>query len=468
MKPFHISDDRRHQLSGIAAFILVASVVITLVAVVLVRFGHVIYGKPYGLDAMDAAVKWFDPSFFIYNLLLCGFAVLIVPFLTIHYVVSMRREKMRRLTRELCGGRAAGPRHETLWGENEPDCERNIRTLIRPQFRLLNYLPSMIGMSATVAFGISILLLAKPVFVPPDAANHLAPNGVNYAVGANMLLLGPNVAFYSTSDPATFRQVLTSLCAFQFGFLGAFVYAISSLVWSYFNVDLTPHTLVAGSVRMVTASVVSLVLSFFIPFMPAFKGNDSYFVQMLPVAAFFLGYFPDRALVLLQRAGGILLQLKTDYASLPMHYLPGVGISDEGRLSYEGFSNLEQVEHSDPLDLAIRTGYSYTQLNSWREQAWLASRLREQYPKWILCTGILGRDDLMTYFHREAGRVDDAIGELSAESGVPKVKLRALYLLLCEPVDEPVAVAQQQTLSASGDLSKTPTSPIVDVSAPKV
>jgi hypothetical protein len=434
MKPFHISDDRAHQLSAIGAFVLVLGVVAALVTVVLVRFGSVVYKKPYGFDAIDAAVKWFDPSFFVYNLLLCAFAVLIVPFLTIHYVASMRREKMRRLTRELCGGRPAGTKHETpVWGDNEPECERNIRMLIRPQFRLLNYLPSMIGMSATVAFGISILLLAKPVFIAPNAAHSLGPNGVNYAVGANMLLLGPNVAFYSTPDPATFRQVLTSLCAFQFGFLGAFVYAISSLVWSYFNVDLTPHTLVAGSVRMVTASVLAIVLSFFIPFMPAFKGNDAYFVQMLPVAAFFLGYFPDRALVLLQRAGGILLQLKTDYASLPMHYLPGIGISDEGRLAYEGFSNLEQVEHSDPLDLAIRTGYSYTQLNSWREQAWLASRLREQYPKWILCTGILGREELMTYFQREARRIDDAIGELSAESGVSKVKLQALHLLLCKP-----------------------------------
>ncbi len=412
------------------AFIFVLIVVGLIVGTVLYRFGIVFYGKPFGTDAIDAAVRWFDPSFFVYNLLLCALAVLIVPFLTFHYIGSMRREKVRRLKRELCDCREDGTKLETpLWGGDETECERNIRQLIGPQFRLRNYLPSVVGMSVTVAFGIVIILLAKPVFIP-NPVDHLH-GGVNYALGANMLLLGPNVAFYTTPDPAMFRQILLSLCAFQFGFLGAFVYAISSLVWSYFSVDLTPHTLVAGTVRMVTASVLAIVLGYFIPALPFFNGSESKLVQFMPVVAFFLGYFPDRGLVLLQRAGRMFLQDKTDYASMPMHNLPGIGISEEGRLGYEGFSNLEQLEHSDPLDLAIRTGYSYTQLQQWKEQAWLASRLREQYPKWIECTGILGREELMIYFRREATRVDEAISELSQESGLPRVKLRALYLLLC-------------------------------------
>lgn len=422
-------DDKAHRYSLVWAFSFVLAVVALILGTVLYRFGIVVYGKPISTDAMDAAVKWFDPSFFIYNLLLSAFAVLIVPFLTFHYIGSMRREKLRRLKRELCECRDAGAKRKTpIWGGNEAECERNIRQLVEPQFRLRNYLPSVVGMSVTVAFGIVIILLAKPVFIP-NATDHL--RGVNYALGANMLLLGPNAAFYTTKDPAMFRQILMSLCAFQFGFLGAFVYAISSLVWSYFNVDLTPHTLVAGSVRMVTASVLAIVLGFFVSSMPYFNGSESKLVQLMPVVAFFLGYFPDRGLVLLQRAGRVLLEDKTDYASMPMHNLPGIGISDEGRLGYEGFSNLEQVEHSDPLDLAIRTGYSYTQLQHWKEQAWLASRLREQYSKWIECTGILGREELMIYFRREASRIDEAISELSTASGVPKVKLRALYLLLC-------------------------------------
>jgi len=422
-----IFDDKSHRRSATWAFIVALVVVALILGTVLYRFGVVVYGKPVSTDAIDAAVKWFDPSFFVYNLLLSAFAVLIVPFLTFHYIGSMGREKVRRLKRELCDCREAAKHATPIWGGDETECERNIRQLIQPQFRLLNYLPSVLGMSVTVAFGIAIILLAKPVFIP-NPVDHL--HGVNYAIGANMLLLGPNVAFYTTTDPAMFRQILMSLCAFQFGFLGAFVYAISSLVWSYFNVDLTPHTLVAGTVRMVTASVLAIVLGFFIPALPFFNGSESKLVQFMPVVAFFLGYFPDRGLVLLQRVGRVILEDKTDYASMPMHNLPGIGISDEGRLTYEGFSNLEQIEHSDPLDLAIRTGYSYTQLRHWKEQAWLASRLREQYPKWIERTGILGREELTTYFRCEA-RVDEAISELSKESGVPKVKLRALYLLLC-------------------------------------
>ncbi len=52
------------------------------------------------------------------------------------------------------------------------------------------------------------------------------------------------------------------MIAFQFGFLGAYVYFIGSVVRAYFTLDLTSHTFVDGAIRMIVASILALVLSF--------------------------------------------------------------------------------------------------------------------------------------------------------------------------------------------------------------
>ncbi|MBV8544882.1 MAG: hypothetical protein JO093_03425 [Acidobacteria bacterium] len=423
-------------------------------------FWRLMMMKKFGpFTQIDQSVQWFDAWFFTYNLLLVVFAVLIVPFLTIHYVGAMKYEKQRRLRRELCEG-PTGQLKKPVWGETREECIQNIKEHIDRQFRLRTYIPSLVGMMIAIAFGAAILLLSKPVF--------FFGIGVDYGRGTNMLLAGARMENYLFPNLGMFRQVLLSLCAFQFGFLGAYIYAISNLIWSYFNVDLTPHTLIAGTVRMVFASVLSLVLSFAIPLMSVGKFTDAQFVQLLPVFAFFLGFFPDRGLVYLQSVARFFLRIESEIAATPVRTLPGVGISDEGRLASEGYESVELFEHSDSLDLAIRTGYSYTQLSTWRDQAWLASRMREQYRPWVTATGILGREELQQYFLREGQRVSAAIEELSASAKVPATKLRALYLLLCGPVVEPVAEVQPQTLSATGEGSKNPTSPIVQNSSTKV
>ena len=381
--------------------------------------GALLWSIPFRLGAVEEALHWFDKWFVQYNLTLIIFSILIVPFLTLVYVGSRRYEKVRRLRRELCERRESGK--PPVWGDSVAACNHRVEIFVHDQFQLRAYLPSMVAMMVTVALGVSILLLAKPVFEPGKTN---VATGINYANGANMLLLGPNAKFYMAPDSDMFKQVLTSLCAFQYGFLGAFIYAITSLIWSYFNVDLTPHSLVAGTVRMVTASVLALVLSFILPE----KG--------LPAIAFFLGYFPNRALLVLERFGRQVLSVTTEYAATPLHSLPGLGLNDEWRLTYEGLDSLEHMETADPLDLAIRTGYSYTQLCTWCDQAWLATRMRGDYETWIAKTGILGRDALRDYFSGEADRIDDAIAKMSAATGVPEVKLRALYVLLCRKSEE--------------------------------
>lgn len=376
----------------------------------------------FGLADVDQAMRWFDPWFFQYNLWLTLFSILIVPFITFHYVASMRGEKIRRLQREWCE-RTSPP----VLGATPAACAAEVAELVAPQFKMRRYVPSVVAMMLVSGLGVAVLLLAKPSFTG---------NGIDYSRGANMLLLGPYLRGHEQGDARAYQQVIIALCAFQFGFLGAYVYAISALIRSYFTVDLTPHTIVAGTVRMVTASVLSIVLSFFIMTLP--QVAEPTLLQMLPVLSFFLGYFPSRALLVLERAGRVLLEQRTRYEATPMHSLPGMTIGDELRLDYEGLDSLEDLEHSDPADLAIRTGFTYSQLRDWRDQAWLGSRLRDDYPKWLAGTAILGRQELREYFEKQAARIDEAIADLADLAQIKPGKVRALFVALSGTPGVPV------------------------------
>ena len=90
-----------------------------------------------------------------------------------------------------------------------------------------------------------------------------------------MLTMGPFVELFETNRDAYYAHMVRNLTAFQFGFLGAYVYFIGSVVRAYFTLDLTSHTFVDGSIRMIVASIDSpaLVLSFAFDF--AVIGGDS-------------------------------------------------------------------------------------------------------------------------------------------------------------------------------------------------
>ena len=55
----------------------------------------------------------------------------------------------------------------------------------------------------------------------------------------------------------------------------------------------------------------------------------------------------------------------------------------ELRLEREGFDNVENLSTADPVDLAVRTCFSYTQLKQWIDEAWLTTHLREDYPELV-------------------------------------------------------------------------------------
>lgn len=396
---------------------------------------------------LHAATAWFDPFFFLYNVGLALFAIAIVPLLTYFYVETMRREKLRRLKHDL----------KKEWA----DCQHEVGQLIQMQFRFRNYLGSLAAVIAVIAAGVFIILLLRPYFPPVGSAAAAGVpaslHGVDYGRGANVLLLGPAIELAEDARrrPEYYHQIVVALCAFEFGFLGAYIYFIGQLLRAYFTLDLSPHTFVAGAIRMTTSSVMALVLSFALSRVVA-----------LPVIAFFLGYFPDRALLWLERLGDRALALgRKRNAEHPLGRLAGMSASAEARLEREGFDNLETLSHGDPVRLAVHTGFGYQQLKHWIGEARLRLQLGGDYDDFASRTWIRTLDDLRA-FYAETGDRARATAELARCFGdEPKMALKlgiAGSLLVPSP-----APAAQLSAGPAPIAPASPAEPAAPIPFPK-
>lgn len=397
------------------AVILAIIAVPTVILFVLSAFPAVrLHASRLGLRALADVAGWFDPMFFQYNLLLLLGAEAVVPLITFMYVVRMRREKLRRLENDV---------PSELWREHEG----SIRARVEQHFRFGNYLPSALLALVVVSLGMSIILLLKPTFGGESGS------GVDYAKGANILLLGP-VIQYLPDSPAFYHRVVTSLIAFQFGFLGAYIYFIAHLVRSYFTLDLTPHTYVESTVRMVTASVLALIVSFVLPLSArcdAAAADSQCITHALPLVSFFLGYFPGRALLLIEKLGtkAIRSMPAAAYRSTPLSDLHGVSFAHEIRLNREGFDNIENLVQADALELAVRTGFSFCELSHWIDQGWLRVHLGDDYDAFAKATGITDRRELREFLRRWDDKEGPAVDRLAAWPAAPAVKIAVLSTL---------------------------------------
>lgn len=411
-----------------------------------------------------AISHWFDPVFLQYNLVLLVVAVLVVPLVTLSYVQTMMPRKEQRLSREL-------PEHRRA----------EMPELLTSRIRFTTYLGSVSLTTIVVLLGASIILLFKPA---PSAG---IP-GVNFSLGANVLMMGPFIELFDSEPRAFYVHLTRSLTAFQFGFLGAYIYFIGTLSRAYFTLDLTPQTFVDGTIRMITASVLALVISF----APLIHGNvdvlrapastvavppdgrladgptppttnprktsDSsapsdpelaasgkqaeaqagWSVSLLPIVSFIFGFFPKWALLGLQNMTSAAFRYAAvssgRHRELPLSMLGGMSYTHEARLEREGFDNIENFSTADPVGLAARTGFTYPQLVQWVSAAWLATHLREDYPGFVQHTGITTRDELELVLTRWEGSLADAVDQLAKDapmSQAMKTKLTVLGTLLC-------------------------------------
>ena len=336
---------------------------------------------------LDVA-HWFDPVFFQYTLILWLLAILVVPSFAVSYLEVMTAKKERRLLREV-----------------PVEYHGEIKRRMGQRSSFGTYWGSVICATFVVLMGISVLLLFKPVFSSTDS-------GVNFTLGANILMVGPFAELFSQDPKAYYSHVIRNLTAFQFGFLGAYIYFIGSLARSYFTLDLTAHTFVDGTICMIIASVLALVVAFgFGSFdfgkMEIARETATFSQSIIPIVSFFFGFYPKQALTTIEQIARKITKKSDDYRSFPLATLSGMSYSQELRLNREGFDNVENLSKADVVDLAVRTCFSYAQLMQWCGEAWLITHLREDYAHFVRCTGITSREEFQKFLaHYDASQGD--------------------------------------------------------------
>jgi hypothetical protein len=397
---------------------------------------------------------WLDPVLFQYNLIMTLLTILVIPTLALSYTLTMADRKERRLQNEV-----------------PPERRAELAGRMRHRASFSTYRGGVWLVTIVVLLGFVSLLLFNPLC------------GLG-SLGANMLLMGPFSELYEQNRHAYYSHLLRSVTAFHFGFLGAYVYFIGSVVRAYFTYDLTSHTFVEGAMRMISASLLALVLSFALNFVlpideaapawnvwpradcaePSFtarflppitasatdkhpEGNSDEGgtaipvpVALLPIVAFFFGFYPKRASLVVERiALRIIRNIIPDdsYRALPLSMLAGMSYAHELRLEREGYDNIENLSSADAVDLAIRTSFSYGQSKRWIDQAWLVTHLREDYPAFVCRTAITTSDELRCFLctcnSTQVDGVEQLINALSTDPATIsswKVRLTTLKILL--------------------------------------
>ena len=82
------------------------------------------------------------------------------------------------------------------------------------------------------------------------------------------------------------------------------------------------------------------------------------------------------------------------YESTKLTNLLGMSYQHEIRLKREGFDNVENLVSADIIDLAIRSGFYYHQLEQWQSQAKLTTHLGDDYARFRQATSINSVDEL--------------------------------------------------------------------------
>lgn len=156
----------------------------------------------------------------------------------------------------------------------------------------------------------------------------------------------------------------------RFGFLGAYVFIVQGLVRRYFHSDLKTHAYVSAMARVILVAALVTAIH------PLWKEWG-----LTPAAelafAFFLGFFPELGLRVIQRGlGGVLRTFRPAREErYPLRHLDGVNIWTQARFLEEGIEDMQNLATANLVDLMLHTRMPINRLVDWIDQACLYIRV---------------------------------------------------------------------------------------------
>lgn len=182
-----------------------------------------------------------------------------------------------------------------------------------------------------------------------------------------------------------------------YGFLGAYVFGLGSLVRQYVTDDLQPRYYASLTHRYLTVFVLSWLVTLLTP--KVIDGQPTPSDNFL-LAAFVIGLFPTVGLRVAARLGtSILGVFSTSFKEdQPLSKLDGLNAFHEDRLLLEGIENLQSLSCARVVDLMLKTRYSVEQIVDWIDQALLHMHAGGRADDFRAC-GIRTATDLLDAYY---------------------------------------------------------------------
>lgn len=212
-------------------------------------------------------------------------------------------------------------------------------------------------------------------------------------VATLLSFIGWVVVFYPpVQDAASLSPNATTLA---YGFLGAYVFAIGSLVRQYVTDDLQQRYYASIVYRYLAVFVLAGLLTFLFPGEPS---------GAILAAAFTIGFFPSMGIRIIVRIGTNLLnsisrvQVEGFEDEHPLHLLQGPNAYHEDRLLLEGIENIQNLACADIVDLMLKTRFPVEQLVDWIDQSLLYLHTGLKYLPFFRQKGVRSATDFIDVF----------------------------------------------------------------------
>ncbi len=166
--------------------------------------------------------------------------------------------------------------------------------------------------------------------------------------------------------------------AMTYAFIGGFLWSAQNITRRLLSADLSPGIYYATGLRILFASLVSLILATMMHSTPLID----YSTGLLPATSFLTGMLPEQALrYIKERVRVFSRAAKEDQHILELERVEGINLFHKTRLGEIGIDNAQNLAEASMIEVLLKTPFAPRQILDWIVQAKLYLLADEEFFK---------------------------------------------------------------------------------------